>query len=76
MNNISFVFPSSYPPKEEFCDAANLPEHCSNRQICPCTHRLKIEKGAVVELIIVDESRSKSVPEMQKKKTFKMTSFL
>jgi hypothetical protein len=58
MNNISFVFPSTYPPDEAFCDAENRPPHCANRQICPCTHRLKIQKGAVVELIIVDESRS------------------
>jgi hypothetical protein len=63
MNNISFVFPSTFPldQDDQFCDEHTRPTNCANRQICPCTHRLKIKLNSVVELIIVDESRGELV---------------
>lgn len=63
INNISFTYPSISlltQPHEidetKFCDEFNLPAHCIGRSQCPCIHRIKVDRGALVELILVDES--------------------
>lgn len=63
INNITFNFPS-FPPltqpedvqEEMFCDETNLPEHCVDKSICPCVHRLKVTLNSIVELVVIDES--------------------
>ncbi|XP_055904766.1 uncharacterized protein LOC129940445 [Eupeodes corollae] len=63
INGISLVFPASPPltqlkeiDESEFCDVNKKPKKCDGKAMCTCIHRLKIKKGSIVELIIVDES--------------------
>ena len=66
INNLSLVFPD-YPPltqprdvdESQFCDDLHWPEQCKGNRLCPCVHRLQVRRNSVVELIIVDESKSK-----------------
>lgn len=67
INNISFMFPSFSPLTQPenlddklFCDENSLPESCAGRQICPCTHRLKVKLNSIVELVVVDETAGES----------------
>uniref|UniRef100_A0A182Q9A8 Uncharacterized protein n=1 Tax=Anopheles farauti TaxID=69004 RepID=A0A182Q9A8_9DIPT len=61
INNLSL----SYPPfplltqpedidEGMFCDEHTRPTRCSHRQLCTCTHRVKIKLGDLVELYILD----------------------
>lgn len=62
VNNISFTQPSfsiltqiDELTNDTFCDEDNLPEHCAELEICPCTHRIKIELNSVVEMVLIDD---------------------
>ncbi|KAI8121740.1 hypothetical protein FF38_00341 [Lucilia cuprina] len=65
INNLSLVFPD-YPPltqpedidESQFCDDLNWPAKCAGNHLCPCIHRLQVERNSIVELIIVDESEN------------------
>uniref|UniRef100_A0A6E8VW25 Uncharacterized protein n=1 Tax=Anopheles coluzzii TaxID=1518534 RepID=A0A6E8VW25_ANOCL len=61
INNISLAYPPfsllTQPEKirdDTFCDEDNRPDSCSDRQLCTCTHRVKINLGDIVELYILD----------------------
>jgi hypothetical protein len=63
VNNISFVFPpfslQTQPDlidEDMFCNETSIPDRCTNVRTCLCVHRLKIEKDALVELVVVDET--------------------
>lgn len=43
---------------ELFCDEDNIPERCIGENLCHCIHRLRVKKGAIVELTVVDETAS------------------
>ena len=66
INQISTTFPS-FPPltqpedikSDEFCNENNLPSHCKPGEICQCNHLIKVEKGSIVELVVVDDNRGK-----------------
>lgn len=65
VNNISFTSPSfniltqtNEITDDIFCDENNLPKHCANRKICPCSHRIKIELNSVVEIVLIDDRES------------------
>lgn len=64
IDGISFVFPPSPPlsqiddiAPEQFCNGDNKPEDCG-QQGCLCTHQIDIPFDAVVELMLLDESKS------------------
>jgi hypothetical protein len=67
INNISFVFPPFSPLTQPesvdsstmFCDEDNIPKRCNGLAICPCTHRLRVKKNAIVELVVVDVTPGK-----------------
>ncbi|KAG5671819.1 hypothetical protein PVAND_001994 [Polypedilum vanderplanki] len=65
INNITFTFPSYslLTQRDEvdeslFCDESNRPEKCDDVEICSCIHRIKVEQGSIVELVIVDEAKT------------------
>ncbi|KAG5677062.1 hypothetical protein PVAND_006846 [Polypedilum vanderplanki] len=67
VNNITFTFPSfsllTQPDDVDeslFCDENNRPERCDDMRICSCVHRIKVELGSIVELVIVDEAEAVS----------------
>lgn len=68
INQFSFTFPD-YPPltqpesidENQFCDENHRPARCSDSQICYCTHRVKVKKDSIVELIIVNEKDGKEI---------------
>lgn len=69
INNISFMSPTfsiltqtNEVTDDIFCDENNIPKHCANRSICPCTHRIKIKLNSVVEMVLIDD-REKVGPE-------------
>lgn len=62
INNISFTHPSisiltqtDQIHDDMFCDQDNLPERCAEREICHCTHRIKIKLNSVVEMVLIDD---------------------
>uniref|UniRef100_T1GHN8 Uncharacterized protein n=1 Tax=Megaselia scalaris TaxID=36166 RepID=T1GHN8_MEGSC len=65
MSGISMTYPT-YPPltqpenidESHFCDENNLPAYCQNKTICPCIHRIKVNLGDIVELVIVDDNNT------------------
>ncbi|XP_035911110.1 laccase-2-like [Anopheles stephensi] len=61
INNISLAYPPfpllTQPDQIDesmFCDEHQRPARCSDRQLCNCIHRVKIELGDLVELYILD----------------------
>ncbi|XP_053675343.1 uncharacterized protein LOC128725611 [Anopheles nili] len=61
INNISLAYPPfsllTQPElidEQMFCEADRRPARCSDRQLCTCTHRIKIALGDLVELYILD----------------------
>ena len=61
INNISMSLPPHSlltQPEESkessFCSSETRPASCTDKT-CRCTHRLKVKKNSIVELIIVDE---------------------
>lgn len=66
LNNISLAAPpyslltqSEMINEQMFCNADNLPKHCQAGQFCRCTHRVKVKKDSIVEVVLVDEEHSK-----------------
>lgn len=72
VQNITFTFPS-FPPLTQpeeiieenddmnvatWCDEYNFPDYCDEYPKCPCPHRLVVEQNKIVELILVDETKS------------------
>lgn len=61
INELSFAYPP-FPlltqpgeiDESMFCSNETRPARCADRQLCTCTHRLKIELGDLVELYILD----------------------
>ncbi|XP_058056324.1 uncharacterized protein LOC131207715 [Anopheles bellator] len=61
INNISLAYPPfpllTQPDQIEesmFCTNESRPARCADRQLCTCTHRIKIKLGDLVELYILD----------------------
>lgn len=64
IDEISFVFPPAPPisqideiPPEQFCNGDNKPPNCGRN--CMCTHKVDIPLNAVVEVVLVDEGKSR-----------------
>lgn len=68
INGISHE-PTTYPilsqgnqnDLNQFCDKNNIPDFCSDMQICVCTHVISINYKSMVEFIMFDESPSKCI---------------
>lgn len=67
LNNISIAVPpwsmltqSEMIREEMFCDMDNLPKHCQSGKFCRCTHRAKVKKDSIVEIVLVDGVNCKS----------------
>jgi FtsP/CotA-like multicopper oxidase with cupredoxin domain len=65
INNLSLIFPEipllTQPEdidESKFCDEFHWPAECLGNQLCPCIHRLHVPLNSIVELILVDESKS------------------
>lgn len=61
VNNISFVYPSMPLLTQQddydesiFCNETTKPPTCNMNTTCRCVYRVKVELGAIVELVIVD----------------------
>ncbi|XP_058815633.1 uncharacterized protein LOC131679093 [Topomyia yanbarensis] len=62
-NNISFTWPS-FPlliqpelitnENRQFCNDTHLPASCNGYSICICTHKVKVNLGDVVEVVLFD----------------------
>ncbi|XP_055854231.1 uncharacterized protein LOC129917982 [Episyrphus balteatus] len=63
INNISTTFPASPPLTQpldvddsEFCNALHMPARCEGKKYCSCHHLEKLQKGGIIEIVVVDES--------------------
>lgn len=43
----------------QFCTELERPASCRGNRLCPCVHRLRVQWGSIVELILVDETECK-----------------
>lgn len=66
IDEISFTFPSSPPlsqiddiDQDVFCNGDNRPPNCG--QNCMCTHMVDIPYNAIVEVVLVDEGKKRTV---------------
>lgn len=43
--------------QDGFCDHNSFKEKNCKKELCECTHRVKIKLGEVVEMVLVDEGK-------------------
>ena len=58
------TIPRFFSSQGDFCTYSSADNHslyaseeCANGKLCECVHRLKVDTGSVVELIMIDEGR-------------------
>lgn len=69
IDRIALKLPS-YPPltqpwdikESHFCDRYNMPARCAkgNTTICACAHRVKVNLGDIVDVLVVDDREGKN----------------
>lgn len=64
INNITFKYPSSPlasqindVPPNQICNKNEVPEDCfrEGSTMCECIHVIHVEKGSVVDIILIDQ---------------------
>ncbi|VDI01894.1 Hypothetical predicted protein [Mytilus galloprovincialis] len=64
LNHISFMVPPSPPLTQHstivddfFCNEETMSDKDCTTEFCQCTHRIKVQLGEVIELVLVDEGK-------------------